>query len=164
MVQMQASPYMTKSDDFLAKCSSFSLLMVFFCCFVFKIEMLVSSPLRVAMSPEQQSQYSIPRVFSYILFLSVLGAVLFSGALVVQQILIEVKTHAGSPLLIMKRLSLDAIRPLVTPRTSNRESMTPKDGDSRGSVVPSDQSSLGLTSKPSTSLFTGGAADEPRTV
>ena len=37
MVQLQASPYKNRSDDYLAVASSFSLLMVFFCSIIYKV-------------------------------------------------------------------------------------------------------------------------------
>ena len=54
MVQLQASPYKSQSDDYLATASSFSLLMVFFCCIIYKFASLTASEdLQSKMSLEQ---------------------------------------------------------------------------------------------------------------
>jgi len=90
MVQQQAVPYTNRANGFLAVASSFSLLMFYFCCTVYKFDALTSSSLQEFMSEEQQRNYVTPdATFSVILFLSVLGSLLFAGVLVVVHTVIE---------------------------------------------------------------------------
>jgi hypothetical protein len=104
------------ADDFLAKASSFCLLMIYFCCFVFKVDALTSS---VSMSSEQERMYTTNSAFSYITFISVLGAIIFASLIVVQQIATETKKHAN-----LAWLGLDMVydRPSQTEMTSPRAS------------------------------------------
>jgi hypothetical protein len=91
MVQLTAAPYMSRADGFLAHASSFSLLMIYFCCTLYKVDMLTASD-DLQMSLEQREKYLIPgTVFSAILFLSVLGSLLFAGVLVAVQTAVELK-------------------------------------------------------------------------
>ena len=96
MVQLQASPYKNPSDDYLAVASSFSLLMVFFCSVIYKYAALVVvEDLQEKMSIEQQDDYIVDNtMLSALLFASVLGSLVFSGILVVVQIIMEIKNNA----------------------------------------------------------------------
>jgi len=96
MVQLQAQPYKTKSDDYLAAASSFSLLMVFFCSVIFKYASLTASEdLQDKMSIEQKGDFIISNtVLSIILIASVLSSLVFSAVLLVVQIIVEIKDRA----------------------------------------------------------------------
>ena len=78
MVQLQAAPYKSQSDDYLAVASSFSLLMVFFCSIIYKYDALTASAdLRAKMSIEQTNDYIVDNtLLSAILILSVFGALI----------------------------------------------------------------------------------------
>ena len=96
MVQLQAAPYKNTSDDFLAAASSFSLVMVFFCSIIYKYAALTGTEaLQDKMSLEQKGDYIVSSVLlSMILFVSVLGSILFAGVLTVVQIIMEIKNNA----------------------------------------------------------------------
>ena len=96
MVQLQAQPYKSQSDNYLAVASSFSLLMVFFCSVIYKYDALtVSDALRAKMSIEQRDDYIVDNAFlSIVLLTSVLSSLIFSGVLLVVQIIIEIKNNA----------------------------------------------------------------------
>jgi hypothetical protein len=91
LIQLQARPYLSRADGFLADVSSFSLLMVYFCCTIYKFGMLTGSD-DLQLSLEQRQKYTIPgTAFSAILFLSVLGSLFFAGVLVAVQTAFEMK-------------------------------------------------------------------------
>ena len=96
MVQLQATPYKKKSDDYLAVASSFALLMVFFCSVIYKYDALtVSDNLRAKMSIEQKDDYIVDNtLLSAVLLVSVLSSLIFAGMLVILQIIVEVKNNA----------------------------------------------------------------------
>jgi len=96
MVQLQASPYKNRSDDYLAVASSFSLLMVFFCSIIYKYASLTASEdLQAKMSLEQNEDYIVDNTaLTAVLFSSVFGSLVFSGILVVVQIILEIKNNA----------------------------------------------------------------------
>ena len=96
MVQLQANPYRNRSDNYLAVAASFSLLMVFFCSIIFKYDALtVSEDLQTKMSIEQKQDYIVDNtILSFILFVSVIGALAFAALLVVVQIIVEIKENA----------------------------------------------------------------------
>ena len=55
LLQLQASPYLELSDDFIANGCSFSLLLTFVCCLMFKVATLTElSKIRTQMSDEQR--------------------------------------------------------------------------------------------------------------
>jgi hypothetical protein len=54
MIQVQAKPYKNQFDDHLAQGSNFSLLMVFFCCVIYKYDSLMDSS-QFATSSDQAS-------------------------------------------------------------------------------------------------------------
>ena len=55
LVQLQAKPYKSASDDFLASASSFALLMIFFCSVIYKyVELTDTQDISNKMSIEQQ--------------------------------------------------------------------------------------------------------------
>jgi len=91
LVQLKAAPYTKRADCFLADASSFSLLMVYFCCTVYKFDMLTASD-ELQLSLEQREKYTVPSsIFSAILFLSVLGSLLFAGVLVAVQTAVQIR-------------------------------------------------------------------------
>jgi len=96
MVQLQAQPYKTDSDDYLAAASSFSLLMVFFCSVIFKYASLTASEdLQDKMSVEQKGNFIINNtLLSVILIASVLASLAFSAVLLIVQIIVEIKDRA----------------------------------------------------------------------
>ena len=81
MVQLQTKPYLHESDDFFALASSFSMLVLFLCCMVYKYDALTSEAGVIdKMSLEQREDYSVSSVLlSAILGLSVLGSLAFSA-------------------------------------------------------------------------------------
>jgi len=92
IVQLKAAPYRNREDGFLADASSFSLLILYFCCTVYKFDTLMAAD-NLQMTDEQLEKYSVPgTTFSAILFFSVLGSLLFAGMLVVAQATIEMKS------------------------------------------------------------------------
>ena len=97
MVQLQATPYKKKSDDYLAVASSFSLLMVFFCSVLYKYDALtVSDALRAKMSIEQKQDYIVDNtLLSAVLLASVLSSLACASVLVIVQIAVEVKNNAN---------------------------------------------------------------------
>jgi len=96
MVQLQAQPYKNMSDNYLAVATSFSLLMVFFICVIYKYAALTGSEdLQEKMSIEQKNDYIVDNtLLSAILVLSVLGALIASAVLLVVQIIMEIKNNA----------------------------------------------------------------------
>ena len=77
MVQLQAAPYKSQSDDYLAVASSFSLLMYFFCSIIYKYASLTASEdLQAKMSLEQTEDYIVNNVvLSFILLASIMANV-----------------------------------------------------------------------------------------
>jgi len=69
--------------------------MVYFCCTIYKVDMLTASD-DLQMSLEQRDKYIIPgTIFSVLLFLGVLGSLLFAGVLVAVQTAVELKRMLG---------------------------------------------------------------------
>jgi len=98
IVQLKAAPYHHRTNGFLADASSFSLLMFYFCCTVYKFDALTSSSLQDFMSGEQQRNYITPgATFSVVLVLSVLGSLLFAAMLVAIQAAAEVRRMLKRP-------------------------------------------------------------------
>ena len=96
MIQLQARPYVNRSDDYLATASSFCLLMVFFCSVIYKYAALTDTQdLREKMSTEQKADYLVSSVtLSAVLLMSILGSIVFSGVLAVVQISATLKKQA----------------------------------------------------------------------
>ena len=96
MVQLQAKPYKSKTDDFLAAASSFALLMLFFCSTIYKyVELTQTRDLQAKLSDEQVEDYAVSSVvLSLILWLSVLGSIGVAGVLAVVQIAIDIRRNA----------------------------------------------------------------------
>ena len=97
MVELQARPYRHKSDNYLALASSFSLLMFFICCMVFKYHSLTESEeIQRTMSREQRDNYIMsPLLLSAILIASVVGSLASAGVLIVLQLISEKRKKAG---------------------------------------------------------------------
>jgi hypothetical protein len=91
LFQVQAAPYISLSDDFLASAASFSLVVVFLCSSAFKNAALTGlGDIQEHMSKEQKELYVLdPVVVTFIMVSSVLGAVLVSLVLFVVQIGVE---------------------------------------------------------------------------
>ena len=81
MTQLQTQPYLRDSDDLFALASSFSMLVLFLCCMVYKYAALTSkASVLDKMSLEQRKDYGVSSVLrSLILSLSVLGSLGFAG-------------------------------------------------------------------------------------
>merc|ERR1719224_39687 len=96
MVQLQAKPYKSSSDDFLAAASSFALLMLFFCSTIYKyLELTQTTEFQAKMSDEQREDYNVSSVaLSLILWLSVFGSIVIAGALAIIQIAISIRRNA----------------------------------------------------------------------
>ena len=87
-IQVQAKPYMEIHDDYLALACSFGLTVAFLCCIVYKIDTLTDlEEIRARMSIEQRQDFSLPIVaLTAVLFLSVVGALVISGLILIGQI------------------------------------------------------------------------------
>lgn len=85
---MQAGPYKSTSDDYLANASSFSLSVVYLCSLMFKMATLTQlQEVIERISPEQRVDYDVPSVgLSILLIASVLGSLFFSLILLVGQL------------------------------------------------------------------------------
>ena len=96
MIQLQASPYKSQSDDYVAVASSFSLLMVFVCSIIYKYDALTSSEeLQAKMSIEQTEDFIVDNTaLTAVLVASVFGSLVFSSGLVAVQIIMEIKNNA----------------------------------------------------------------------
>jgi len=96
MVQLQAAPYKNQSDDYMAAACSFSLLMVFFCSILFKVDALsTDSGVQTMMTDDQKDDYIVSALLlSTILLLSVIGSIAFAAVLVAVQIAVEIKNNA----------------------------------------------------------------------
>ena len=96
MVQLQAAPYISASDDYLACASSFSLTMLFFCSVIYKYTALTDNyDVWRKMSEEQKDDYDVPSVLlSVVLAASVFGSLVFAGVLAVVQVVIEARAEA----------------------------------------------------------------------
>ena len=81
MIQLQTKPYLHESDDFFALASSFSMLVLFLCCMVYRYDALTSeASVLEKMSLEQREDYGVSAMLlSAVLGLSVLGSLVFSG-------------------------------------------------------------------------------------
>lgn len=67
MIQLQAKPFVNRSDDYLALSSSFCLLMLFICSILYKYEALTeSAAIRGKMSIEQRDDYVYSEVLLFI--------------------------------------------------------------------------------------------------
>ena len=60
MIQLQTKPYLQESDDYFALASSFSMLVLFLCCMVYKYDALTSEASVIGkMSLEQREDYGV---------------------------------------------------------------------------------------------------------
>ena len=91
LFQVLASPYQDMGDDFLAACSSFTLVMMFICCYAFKDYELVGLPdIEAKMSNEQRDIYVADQAtLAVIMTASVLGSLILSVVLFAVQFAIE---------------------------------------------------------------------------
>ena len=91
LFQVQTSPYMMMSDDFLAGACSFSLVVVFLCSFVFKYSALIEQPnVQAGMTASQKGTYTIsPFYVSLLMVGCVLGVLLLSFVIFLVQYFIE---------------------------------------------------------------------------
>jgi hypothetical protein len=87
MIQLQAMPYESASDNYLATACSFALLMLFLCSIVYKYDALTgSNDLQEKMSREQKDNYVVPQVLlSTILVMSIVGSLVVTGLLAAVQ-------------------------------------------------------------------------------
>jgi len=106
MVQLQAQPYAKPFDNYVAQGSSFSMLMFFFCCVLYKYDSLTASDdLKRKMSSEQKDDFLLPStLLATVLLLSVAGSLGVAASLVVIQIGLE------------RRLESKTSRPSTTSR------------------------------------------------
>jgi len=90
-VQVQAAPYKDTADDFLASASSFSLIVIFLCCYAFKDFELVGLPdIDAKLSREQRATYVVDqRLLAVIMFMSVVGSLFISVFLFFMQLAAE---------------------------------------------------------------------------
>jgi hypothetical protein len=86
-IQVQSKPYKEIHDDYIALTCSFLLTVAFLCCIVFKIDTLTDlTEIKARMSIEQRQDFDLPIVaLTAILFLSVVGSLIFSGTILVGQ-------------------------------------------------------------------------------
>jgi len=93
LFQIQASPYASMADDFLASAVSFGLVTVFLCSIAFKYDSLVGlEDISSKMSIEQQGYYIVNQMLlSIIMLASVVGALVFSLVLFVVQFGVEAR-------------------------------------------------------------------------
>ena len=91
LLQVQAAPYTTVSDDFLASVASFLLTVIFICSYAFKNHTFVGLPdIEVKMSREQRALYIIDQAaLSAVVAASVVGGLIFSSVLFLVQLTIE---------------------------------------------------------------------------
>ena len=87
-IQVQAKPYKKIHDDYVALSCSFGITVAFLCCVVYKIDTLTDlSEIKARMSIEQRQDFNLPIVaLTAILFISVVGALIFSGIMLVGQL------------------------------------------------------------------------------
>jgi len=94
MIQVQAAPYKHQFDDVLAQGSNFCLLMVFFCCVIYKYDSLLSNS-QFATSSDQVKQFVTPSLLlTVVLVLSIFGSLLVAILLVVIQFALEMRNMA----------------------------------------------------------------------
>ena len=88
LVQAQAMPYRNQSDNHFGIGCSFALSVLFLASICFKFTALTDQPkLQERMSLEQQKDFIVPaRALSFILLLSVIGALVLSAILLVMQV------------------------------------------------------------------------------
>lgn len=86
-IQVQAKPYNEIHDDYLALACSFGITVAFLCCIVYKIDTLTDlMEIKARMSIEQRQDFNLPIVaLTAVLFLSVVGALIFSGLILMGQ-------------------------------------------------------------------------------
>ncbi len=91
LFQVQASPYESMADDFLASAVSFCLVAVFLCSIGFKQHELVGTDeIERKMSIEQEEYYIVnPETLTFIMLASVLGAIILSFVLFLIQFAAE---------------------------------------------------------------------------
>jgi len=96
MMQLKAQPYKNFTDDVLAQAASWCLLMLFFCCVIYKYDSLTASDdLQRKMSLEQRENFIVPDlVLSMLLLHSVWSSLLVAGGLVLVQIVVDVRNDA----------------------------------------------------------------------
>ena len=88
LVQVQASPYKYMSNDYLANGCSFSLLVVFICCIMYKVGTLTElSDVQMVMSSEQRGDFIFPPiVLTFVLAACVGGALVASFVILIVQV------------------------------------------------------------------------------
>ena len=91
LLQMQSGPFRDTSDDYLANASSFSLVIVFLCCIIFKIGSLTElDVLKRRMAPEQREAFDVPADYLLVvLVVSVIATLFLSFGLLLKQLAIE---------------------------------------------------------------------------
>ena len=91
LFQVQASPYQSMLDDFLASAASFCLVIVFLCSYAFKDAALTGlDDIQRAMSGEQTEVYVVdPAILTMLIVASVLGAIVVSFVLFAIQFSVE---------------------------------------------------------------------------
>lgn len=122
MVQLQARPYLSESDNFLALGSSFSLLMLFVCCIFYKYDTLTASEdIHAKMSLDQRLDYLYSHVLLFFILVgSTVGSLAAAAGLLVQEAVQEAHRLAG-----VKRLryvSSDGAVELPVPTPANTTS------------------------------------------
>jgi len=94
MIQVQAAPYKNQMDDHLAQGTNFSLLMVFFCCVIYKYDSLTNNS-QFMTSSDQEDDFVTPTLLlTIVLVLSVFGSLFIAALLVIIQISVEIKNKA----------------------------------------------------------------------
>lgn len=93
MFQLQAKPYRSNSDDYLACASSFSLLVLFICSTIYKYDELTSSvDVQSKMSTEQKDDYIINSlVLSVCVIVSAVGALVSAAVILGVQSAVELR-------------------------------------------------------------------------
>jgi hypothetical protein len=102
-VQMQASPFKETSDDYAAKVSSFFLAMYFSCCVIFKVQEHLQQPEVQALRSDSQDELVSLPYLSEVTISSVVGAVVFTAAIVTLQIRVERARRLHEQLLCKSR-------------------------------------------------------------
>jgi len=96
MIELKAHPFESLTDDALAQAASWCLLMLFFCCVIYKYdELTASDDLQLKMSSEQMETFIVPDwVLGTLLLHSVWSSLLVAGGLVIVQVAADVSHNA----------------------------------------------------------------------
>ena len=115
LVQLQASPYRSRSDDYLACASSFSLLVLFLCATIYKYDALTSSEdVQSKMSLEQKDDYVMDSLLlSFCVTISVVGALASAAVILCVQVAAEARQRRSQKRLRYKGTDEDVV--LVPP-------------------------------------------------